>query len=597
MSFEFNYPFLNSGNYVFPSDKIEVTGGYAQLKLEDNPGQTFSGDLSTATFDQDFIEYVAGVLKQKDQRPENSILAVKYTSSVNANWAADGFIDTSAVLNGAPVLSSGKLLCTGSNGLYYTDPLIGNLSGNFVVKFKYTPNYNTGPSTNVNLFTLTPVSGLTNAVCIFNSPAGNNIRITCNGLSANSFDVWTPTLGQEYIFEIICINNQISVYIDGVQIGGTKTITPGMANNSVRAWVGACATIYNNANGEFDDFIIYSTSIQDENYTIPETIYSAASAVLPELEYTGVGTLLSFDTFSTTETGFPRYILQIDRSGDYVYWNGAAWVVSSETYAQGTSQTDFNNNCLLINVNGKIYGQFKILFGDSNNQSSVSVLEAILTSQIYPVTNPYIEPTIGIIMEELIVFSSLFISAGLDDIRYVLKKDNAYYYYNGTTWAISDGSYSLATTNTLTEIQENVETFTTVGIVFKPRAFIHSETGQTTPKLDYINGQYDFFASAENIETCTVWGYNLNDGGSADASPFTIQLSQDAVKYKTSTILRNDIITVTPDPLTGYWDIQLIETENMGPGAFYNFIFGDKIYSKKIPNEASKKFWLLDDET
>lgn len=594
MSFTLSYPFNSESNYVFDSAKIEVTGGLAKLKLINNPGQDFVQNFTNDTgfiYDSNLVEFVGGVMRQKDQRPANSVIAAKFTSSLDANWAADSFVDSSHTANGTPVLSSGKVDCVGSNGLYYSDALIGALSGDWVAKFKYTPHYTSGPATNVNIFALSQTSGSTDQVIIFNSPAGNNLRISANGLSASSFGAWSPVAEQEYVFEVFCASNIVTLWVDGVQIGTGKTISPGQGTTANRAWLGAYVNAYNIANASFDDFILYSTAAQDENYTIPEKTYLASYVTLPEMEYTGVGTLISFDTFTTTESGSPRYTLQIARSGDYLYWNSPAWVVSDNTYAQSTTTADFNTNSTSLDVNGEIYGQFRVSFTDSNTQSSVDTLTASLTAQIYPTDNPTIIPTTSITMEELINYTATTNQAGSDIVKYTLKKGNSFYYYNGSAWVVADDTY--VQTNTLAEIQANVTTFTTVGITFKWKAFLHSDDGSTTPDIDIITVEYDFFETGEDIDVCIVWGYNKNNGGAADDSSFTVQLSRDAIKYKNETIVRDDLITVTPDSSTGYWEIELIENANMSGIAYYNFTFDEQIYHRIVPNEASKNFWDL----
>ena len=589
-----DFNFDNPSNYIYDTSKIDVSGGQAKLKLIDSPNQNFELLFDNDTgfvYDPTKSEFVGSKVQQKDQRPTNSIIAAKYTNSLNANWGADG-VATTAVLNGVPTLSGGKLVCTGSQGVYYEDVQIGALSGDLALKFKFTPNYSTGPASNVNLVTITQATGLVDSIIIFNSPAGNNIRITANGLSANSFGVWEPTAGQEYVFELFCISNVITLYIDGVQLGLGKTLTPSQGTTSNRLWIGACTNIYNNSQGSFDDVILYSLATQDENYTIPENIYLESAVTTPELEYTGTGTLISFDSFITIENNSPRYTIQIGQSGDYLYWDGSNWGVSDGTYNQATNTTVFNNNIGTLNVNGQIYGQFKIHFPDGNNQSAVDNLLASLTAQIYPTDNPTIEPVGLLGIEELIDFQEDVTKLGLDDIRYTLKKGNNFYWYNGVDWAVSNETYT--ETNTATEILNNILTFTNDYVTFKWFAFIHSDDGSSTPAIKTLTIIFDFVGVGEDKNLCNVWGYNYTPECLPDVRPFTVRLSNDASKYLNLNIIRNPDITVTPRA-NGYWEVELLETENMPISVYYNFIFGNITYRKDIPNETTKNFWDLAD--
>jgi Neuraminidase (sialidase) len=72
-------------------------------------------------------------------------------------------------------------------------------------------------------------------------------------------------------------------------------------------------------------------------------------------------------------------------------------------------------------------------------------------------------------------------------------------------------------------------------------------------------------------------------------------LNQDAVKYKTNTVLQKTSVTVTPESTTGYWEAEIVENDNMDGTARYIFDFGDRSYSAKVPDEASKRFWDLEE--
>lgn len=597
MSLTTNYPFNSISNYaVSDSGEIGISGGKAVLLLQSGAVafvEDFNSDTGS-TYDNIKAEFVAGSVRQKDQRPANSIVAANFNSSLNANWGADGFASLVAGINGSPSLSANKLLCdyavnSGQNGIYYEDSLIGSLSGNWVAKFKYTPNYTTTPPENINIFSLSPASGTTDDLEIFNSPSGNNIRISANGLAAVTYATWTPTAGQEYVFEIICISNQVSIYIDGVQLGTAKTITPGQGTGAVRAWLGAYAGGYNVASGSFDDFILYSTAPQDAGYTFPSTIYAATNVILPEMEHIGDGSILSFSSLVTVEANNPRYTLQIGQSGNYLYWDGAAWSISNNTYAQANDLATFNANAASLPVAGEKFGQFQILFTDQNPQGSVSTLTANMVVNIgYPTDNPWIEPLQSIsAIEALEGFAETVIKVGLDGAKYALYKNSQLYYHDGLDWVVSDGTY--AQSNTVAEITTNQTSFTTTKIDFNFRAFLHSDDGSTYPQLDSIDVTYDFAQIVTPLVMCLIYGYSLNPDNTPNTDAIVVQLNIGANETLGNNQLSTKSIYITPRS-DGYFEKELANNTDMETGSYYKWTYQGRSTNRVVAKQSKQEY-------
>ena len=300
--------------------------------LTKNFTQNFNTDTGF-TYDSNLMEFVGGSFRQKDQRPSNSILGANFNLGLDLNWASDSFVDKSANIIGAPVLASGRLSCSnGSNGIYYEDSLIGGLSGDWVAKFKFIPNFTTNNGVNTNIFSKSPVSGSTDRVLIFHSPSGDSLRITAAGLSAVTFDVWQPVAGTEYVFEIFCTSNVVSVYIDGVQIGTGKTINPVQGTTANRVYLGTFPGVYNVANASYDDFILYSSASQTVSYTVPDYTYLESKSTFPS--FIDAGEIRDWLSLSVTEMNSPRQIW------NGLYYNGNNWVNSDGTFSQSNTVTE-----------------------------------------------------------------------------------------------------------------------------------------------------------------------------------------------------------------------------------------------------------------
>lgn len=602
MSVTIQFPFNTPTNYTYNTDEIEISGGLVKLKLTEqtiNFVEDFADDTGFI-YDNTKSEFVGGSVQQKDQRPSNSILASSFDTDLNLNWAVDTFGSLVGTANGSPSIVNGKLSCqSGSNGVYWGSQDIGNLSGNWVAKFKYTPNYSDGPTNNSNIFSISQSSGGDDDIIIFHSPSGDSLRITANALSAVTYGVWQPIAGQEYIFEIFCVSNVVSIYVDGTQIGTGKTISPIQGTDSTRVWLGAYQTIYNYANALFDDFIMYSSASQDESYTFPTTVYSETNVTLPELEHIGQGEILSFNTMTTVETGSPRYTIQIGRSGDYLYYNGVMWAISDGSYSQSNDITTFNNNLSSLNVLGELYGQFKITFSDSNDQSLVSNLDAEVTENGDYYTNSYLEVNTIIRADSLISMLEDSTKLGSDEVKYILIQNSNYLWFdsNVMSFVASNGTYSES--NTVAELQAVLPAFNEQEYDYSLRIFLHSDDGSTTPELDTVTLSYDVAGEQpDSISLCEVVFDIFQTDADPDTQSITIKLLNDPVKYKNNIVIRREVYEEIPNQTTGRISVKLVETVNMeldkkGVEQVYLVTIGNITYKINVPNQSLAYFWDL----
>lgn len=224
--------------------------------------------------------------------------------------------------------------------------------------------------------------------------------------------------------------------------------------------------------------------------------YLATSVVLPEMEYTGDSTIISFDSFSTVEGGSPRYTIQIGRSGNYLYWDGSAWSISDDTYIQSNDSTTFNANVGSLTVLGEKYGQFRIHFTDTSIQGSVDNLIAVVTAQTYPKDNPTIKPLDTLDAEELESYTATVTVTGSDLIKQTIEVDGVEKYWDGATWS---NSTSYIQTNTVADMLANIASLDiSNGAEIRPVWYLHSEDGMTTPSIDSAILGYTYFTGEVN---------------------------------------------------------------------------------------------------
>lgn len=611
-----NYPFITPANYIFDPVKVEVVGGIAQLKLTVAGGQIFNEDFADDTgftYDNTKVEFVGGQIQQKDITPTNSLFAVSYDTNANPiineanlNWHKSGGSLT-AVLNGAPIIVGNKLVCTGTQGLYYSrNSLIVETH-----KFKFTPNYTTSPPANLNM-----VSGWNGSnndrFALTHSPSGNNLRFTLNDnvggtilATATAFaGTWTPTAGVEYEFELVLdsVLGTVRVFIDGVL---HDTLSPGTwtrGTGAMRYYIGASPIIgsYDRAEGSFDDYIMFSdaqhTVGYTPGYTIDPTIYTGSEIELPVFVHAGLGTIISLDGMSSSELGSPRYSFEAGSLG-HVYWNGADWVASDGSYVQANDVATANTNLpSLTAISGELTFHVHVHYTNTNTQSSVDDLTVQHTADtIYDITNPTIIPTTAISQDALLTFLEVVNVAGLDEVRIALRVGGQDKYWDGATWVDADGTYTQ--TNDFATIQTNLAAFTVKGALL-PVIYLHSNDGSTTPNIDDLTISFDFFGGVSvDLKINTVWGYvfdsedNPIEGVKIHVSPLIYaEINEKIIAPKRLIVKTNS---------EGYWEAKLIETDSIIDPAFgYFFRFDDSrakdLTGKKyVPDAESSNYNTL----
>jgi hypothetical protein len=598
---------LDGDDALFDSSKVENNSGVLSLKLQNNPGQDFTQEFTNDTgftYDSNFTEFTGGQCQQKDQTPSNAQSWATYETTVNLT--SGGGVLTGTPVGGASI--TGNRLDLAQNDLRYVDydaTANADSQQTGAIRFKLTPNYSGSPASSQIIFRIDKAAGDTdNNILIFHTSGGNlSIRILGSaggGIVDAALGVWSPTALTTYELELNydITSGATRLFVDGTQFGTTQTGTGTRDSNIGLIRIGSDTLGVSTSNFFMEDLIIFDavqhTGNYTPGYTLPVAKYVTDIVTLPEMEYTGAGTLISFDTFTTTEGGSPRYTLQIGRSGNYLYWTGTMWTTSDNTYAQANDVTTFNANVASLPVNGEIYGQFRMYWDDSSTQSSCDELTASLTAQTYPTDDPLVTFQTTIRTDGYTSFAESSSKSGSDEIKYTLSKNGTQYYVPSNVWTVSDGSYSQM--SDATDIDADAATFTTTATTSTIRARLHSETGATTPSLTSITVEYSFAGEAQDtLDTCVVYGYSTSPDGSINTDSITITLNQDAVKYKTNTVLQKTSVTVTPESTTGYWEAEIVENDNMDGTARYIFDFGDRSYSAKVPDEASKRFWDLEE--
>lgn len=547
-------------SYIFDSLKLNISSNVEKLKLQQG-NVDFTEDFvddTDFTYDSDLAEFLSNKVQQKSQ--VLALSGANFNTNVNfEDWSIG--IKTGTVYNGAGI-TNGKLDLSGSVNKYidYNADLNADMQQTGCIEFDWTPQY-TGAGSFQYLFTIVEGVGLANNrirmyhqstllfLAISDSTGGSIISVA---------EAFSPIAGETYKISLNfdITNGATRLFVDGTQLGTTQTGTGIRDNNIGLLRLGKDLNGNGNANFLIDNLIIYDTVQHTTDYIpsdsgVPTYKYANNSVILPEMEHTGDGFIKLFNSLTSTYTGSPRLLLEIGRSGNKLYWNGSAWIISDETYNQATDPITFNTNCSSLNVDGENYGQFTIIFPDSNTQSSYSELTANMNVDIgYLTTNPSTEVKESFDAKRITSFIETSTKTGNDEIKFILRKGDNWYYHNGTSWIISDGTYSQS--NTSTEINNNLSTFLTTNDYIRLKWFHHSDDGTTTPILTSIEIYYEN-ATGEG----KLLGYSFNNPDTVANDGWGAILTPDELRYVYA--FGNDLFapngqTISDDTLKWYID-------------------------------------------
>lgn len=502
------------GDFSFLAASIDVIVS-AKLKLQSTANsfnQDFSSDIDF-TYDPAKAEFTGGQVQKKDLTALNSVIGANYTSSFDLNWAKSGGSLTATIV-GAPVLSGGVLRCSGggNNAVRYTNAEVGSAAGIGWFYTEYIPQYSGTPAANSNVFEIFGGSNANKKV-LMHSMVDGRFRVTIHDsaavnvhLAVSVGGVWIPVSGT--IYRIFCLWNnttgQFSIYINGALWGSTPATAWSSSATATNFQVGAGIN-YSTCNAYFDNTMLGAGVPAIAAYTVPDTIYANSNVILPEMEYTGDGTLLTATALSAISSGSPRLTIQIGRSGNYLWHNGVNWAVSTSDLESNTV-AQFNAAIASLPVNGERYGQFKLHLDASNTQQSMSDLTLDITGEMYSTSSPDIINNSGVRADEFFGISASMNLNG-ESITFVLEIDGVDYWYNtGTSaWETSSG---VAESNTEAEINLAPEDLDiTRGVMLKLKAYLTSSTGEHTPELIAVTLSYSLYNVQTTVEFCEIWGY------------------------------------------------------------------------------------------
>lgn len=450
----FPQTFTSDIGFTYDSLKVEFVGGVAQQKttsITESYTQAFTSDVGF-TYDNTKAEFVGGVCRQKSNRPTGTTFGTTYTTDVNGSWG-DGVLTGTA--SGGATVSGGKLNLKGGTQKYVTYNAANNAPNTQTgcIRLKYTPNYSGVPVGNRYLFDWysNPANDSNSLQIFHNAGTGNLYARLCDNLGnyifANLLAAWVPVSGTEYEFEFNFnfTTGATRLFVDGVQIGTTITAT-GTRTAPTYLRIGVAHDL-SNSDGEFNDIIIFSTVQHVGNYTpgyvVNESDYLETVVVAPMQTYTYNPVSLSAPTI--IGTNIPKYVI------NGYYYNGAAWVASSDTYATAMTYAQWITNIVTFPSAQLSTGVIiKTIFQGTNTLSSIDNILFTINENYYTETSivcPEMVYTGAGTLQSITAFAAI----DTNTPRYTFQagRSGNYLYWSGSAWVVSDGSYTQSNTATV----------------------------------------------------------------------------------------------------------------------------------------------------
>jgi hypothetical protein len=491
------YPFDTPSNYTYDNTKIDVSGSTAKLKrsiANIDYTQDFTSDVGF-TYDITKAEFVGGILRKKDWRPVGYSFIAALHTIIDGNWG--GGVLTGTAVGGASIIS-GWLDCTGSTDKYVRYAALGNISAatqTGTYKTMYRPGTGTTQS---EIFSIAKASGAKNLIALTRLASGTfKIQIYSNTITSivnYTTPVYSTTPGTAYELEFFwdLDAGYTGLRINGTLLGIIQTGT-GTRDTDVDYLRIGGYYIVAACNASFKDVECWPTVQHHADYSpgylVYETIYNASNFTIPEMASL-TGGFLALQNFTSSVVGAPLFTVQVGRSGNYLYWDGAGWTTSDRTYAKANSIATIVAHMGTLLVTGQMYIQFEGYFDDGNTLASIDTMTATMNQEyLYPITNPTITPNSTFYSTELLNFIAATSIVGSDNIKFIITENGSNFYWNGAAVVASNGTYSQS--NTAAEILAHITAFVTARKLVGVIIFISSYDGTTTPLIDTLTITYN----------------------------------------------------------------------------------------------------------
>lgn len=224
---------------------------------------------------------------------------------------------------------------------------------------------------------------------------------------------------------------------------------------------------------------------------------------------------------------------------------------------------------------------------DNTKIQIVANSASLINNSGYSTSNPNVLETFQMQASGLSAFLETAIYSGSDNVQYTILVGGADYYWNGSAWVSSNGTYSQSNTASVINSHcsdSSMGVLLGTGSYVQVRAFLHSASGSTSPSLTAISLTYTFAAiRPSNPTQCTVWCYLEDILGNIVGTVQNAKLSvnqKDAFVYGQFVVA--PFVKSTSFDSTGYAFLVLDETTTPGCPVQFSISYNIGTTTKQI---------------
>lgn len=186
----------------------------------------------------------------------------------------------------------------------------------------------------------------------------------------------------------------------------------------------------------------------------------------------------------------------------------------------------------------------------------------------YSVADPTVLTNSVFATDAISDFTETVVKAGSDDVKYIMCFAGQDYYWNGSAWVISDGTF--AQSNTAAEITTNGAHASLPEGNLLIKTFLHSDDGSTRPEIETLDITYSFFNTQATPPICTIWGFYRDVSGiGVPGATVTFSLVRKERQYReASDAIIEKPVVVTTDA-NGRFESDLVRSSAFEAGGTY----------------------------
>lgn len=226
---------------------------------------------------------------------------------------------------------------------------------------------------------------------------------------------------------------------------------------------------------------------------------------------------LSADNPDASNTGIDYGILCFNNGNALIHENGVEMTNTGAYTINDVFRVEVSGGSVVYKKNGTtlytslVTPSFPLFMDSSFAQSNAAANSIVMNlsntnATKYSIANPSILQQSSIFTDAISAFTSTSSVSGSDLVKFAVNVDGTDKYHNGTGWTISSG---YTQSNTPAEMASNIASLgLTGGADILLKAYLHSDTGATSPQLTSAVLSYDFAVEQPtDTNKCIVYAF------------------------------------------------------------------------------------------